>query len=143
MDTLNLNQAESASSPRIAIDVGVIVTDIEQALRFYRDLIGLQVVGEVTTSLIGKGRLVQLKHGQSLIKLLQMDKTPLQKSPTGLSVAFGYRYITLLVSNLETLMQKMAQHQVTIAIPITQLSYGATIAMVEDPDGNIVEFVKA
>ena len=81
MNTLNLNQPNSISSPRIAIDVGILVTDIEQALSFYRDLIGLQVVGEVTTSLIGKGRLVQLKHGQSLIKLLQMDKTPLQKSP--------------------------------------------------------------
>ncbi|MEO1352496.1 MAG: VOC family protein [Cyanobacteria bacterium J06635_15] len=142
MDVVNSTQTEPVSLPRIAIDVGVVVTNMEQALGFYRDLIGLQVVGEVTTSLIGKGRLIQLQHGQSLIKLLEMDQIPSHQSPTGIPTAFGYRYVTLLVSDIDAIMGKMEQHKVSVTIPITQLGNGTTIAMVADPDGNIVEFVK-
>ena len=69
-------QTAPASSARIAVDVGVIVTDMERSLGFYRDLLALPVVAEVTTSLIGKGRMVQLRHGASLIKLVEMDAAP-------------------------------------------------------------------
>ena len=127
---------------RVAIDVGVVVADMERSLHFYRDLIGLPVIAEVTTSLIGKGRMVQLKHGESLIKLLEMDEVPSARSLKGISKAIGYRYVTLLVSNLEEIATKLERAGVAIALPITQLGNGAKIFMVEDPDGNIVEFVR-
>ena len=57
-------------------------------------------------------------------------------------MAYGYRYITLLVSDIDTIMAKIKQRVITITLPATQLSNGAKIAMVEDPDGNIVEFVQ-
>ena len=126
---------------RVAIDVGIVVADLERSLRFYRDLIGLAVVAEITTSLIGKGRMVQLRHGESLIKLLEMDEAPTSRSPKGIATVFGYRYVTLLVSDLEAIATKLERAGVAIAIPVTQLSNGTEIAMFEDPDGNIVEFV--
>ena len=52
---------------RNGIDVGIIVSDNEASLQFYRDYLGLPVVNEVTTSLIGKGQMVQLQLGESLI----------------------------------------------------------------------------
>ena len=64
-------------SARIAIDVGIVVVDIARSLSFYRDRIGLPVVAEVQTTLIGKGRMVQLKYGESLIKLVQLNEAPL------------------------------------------------------------------
>ncbi|MDP1795001.1 MAG: hypothetical protein Q8K63_12780 [Acidimicrobiales bacterium] len=33
--------------------------------------------------------------------------------------------------------------QVTVAVPITELMPGVSLAIVEDPDGNWVEFVQA
>ena len=134
--------AAPAASVRIAIDVGVVVADMEQSLAFYRDLLGLPVVAEVTTSLIGKGRMVQLKHGASLIKLVQMEEPPSQQSPAGLTSAFGHRYITLMVTDLDAVMAKIEQGAVPIALPLTELGNGARIVMVEDPEGNIVEFVQ-
>lgn len=62
----NTQTASELSKSRIAIDAGVIVSDMETSLGFYRDIIGLQVIHELTTSLIGKGRMVQLEHGASL-----------------------------------------------------------------------------
>ena len=35
-------------SQRIAIDVGIVVTDMERSLSFYRDLLGLPVIAEET-----------------------------------------------------------------------------------------------
>lgn len=130
------------SSTRIAIDVGVIVSDLEQSLRFYQDLLELPMVAEATTSLIGKGRMVQLKHGQSLIKLVQLNDAPTRRNPSDISAAIGYRYITLLVDDIAEVMGKAEQMAVTISLPMTQLGTGSTIAMVKDPDGNIVEFVQ-
>ena len=127
---------------RIAIDVGIIVTDMAQSLTFYRDLIGLAVIAEVTTSLIGKGQMVQLQHGTSLIKLVALEQTPAAQSLTGIPTTIGYRYITLLVTDINKIMTKLAQNNVNITIPITELGNGTMIAMVEDPDGNIVEFVQ-
>ena len=127
---------------RIALDVGILVEDIERSLGFYRDLIGLPVVGEVMTSLIGKGRMVQLKYGESLIKLVELETPPPNANPEGLSTALGIRYITLLVADIEGVMGRLERAYTPISVPLTRLGHGAIISMVEDPDGNTVEFVQ-
>ncbi|MEL7508606.1 MAG: VOC family protein [Cyanobacteria bacterium J06554_1] len=129
-------------TPRIAIDVGLTVTNMERSLHFYRDLIGLTVVAEMTTTLIGKGRMLQLKHGESLLKLVELENIPPRQGSPGIGMGLGYRYITLLVSNIDKIMTKLEQETVAMVTPATQLNNGATIAMVTDPDGNIVEFVQ-
>lgn len=141
-DTENMTVSTLPEAPRIAVDAGILVTDMEQALTFYRDLLELAVIAEISTSLIGKGRMVQLQHGASLIKLVEMEQAPSQTSPSGLSSAFGYRYITLMITDMEAVIQKIEQANVPIALPLTPLGNGARIIMVEDPDGNIVEFVQ-
>ena len=135
-------QAAPTPSARIAVDVGVVVADMERSLGFYRDLLGLPIVAEVTTSLIGKGRMVQLAHGTSLIKLVEMDEAPSGGTSKGIPAVFGYRYITLLVADIEPFMTKIEQAEIPITLPLTELGNGAMIVMVEDPDGNIVEFVQ-
>ena len=138
-----MNTVNSMQTPtRIAVDVGIVVATMERALGFYRDLLNLPVVADVATSLIGKGRMVQLKHGESLIKLVELDQGPSAPQATGIAMALGYRYITLLVPDLDAVMTRMTQTAITIVLPVTQLSSGSTIAMVADPDGNIVEFVQ-
>ncbi len=130
------------SETRIAIDVGIVVNDMGEALGFYRDVIGLPVVAEVRTSLIGAGTMVQLSHGASLIKLLEMDEPPAVESPAGITGAYGHRYITLMVEEIDPVVSKLEQAGTPVAMDLTELGNGAKIIMVEDPDGNIVEFVQ-
>ncbi|MEL6247170.1 MAG: VOC family protein [Cyanobacteria bacterium J06627_15] len=127
---------------RMAIDVGIVVTDLERALSFYRDRVGLVVVAELSTSLIGKGRMVQLQHGTSRIKLIELAAAPLVAVPSDIAAALGYRYITLLIADVVGMIAKLTASGVTVVIPVTQLDNGAMIAMVKDPDGNVVEFVQ-
>ncbi|MEL6253977.1 MAG: VOC family protein [Bacteroidota bacterium] len=129
-------------APRIAVDAGLLVANMDESLAFYRDLIGLPLIAEITTSLIGKGRMVQLQHGASLIKLVEMEQPPSKTSPTGLSSALGYRYITLMITDMDAMMERIEQANIPIALPLTTLGNGAQIVMVEDPDRNVVEFVQ-
>ena len=130
------------SSARIAVDIGILVVDMERSLHFYRDILGMPVTGEVRTSMIGAGRLVKIEYGSSLIKLLQMDDAPTNYSPSGLTSAYGLRYITLLVDDIEQTVTRIEQSGQTITMPVTILGHGVKIAMVEDPDGNVIEFVQ-
>ena len=136
--------SDQGSGPalRIALDVGIVVTDMEKSLAFYRDLIGLPVIAEVRTSLIGAGTMIQLRHGSSLIKLLEMDEAPLARTETGIATTFGHRYVTFMVSDITIYEQKVKEANSPIAMALTELGNGAKIMMVEDPDGNIIEFVQ-
>ncbi|MBX2819051.1 MAG: VOC family protein [Rhodothermaceae bacterium] len=127
---------------RVALDVGIVVSDMDASLAFYRDLLGLPVIAEVRTSLIGAGTMVQLRHGASLIKLVQMDEPPGAKTETGITTTLGHRYVTLMVSDISYYGQKIKEAGSPVAMPLTELGNGAKIIMVEDPDGNIIEFVQ-
>ncbi len=55
----------------------------------------------------------------------------------------GYRYWTITVSNLAELVSACEEAGRTVVVPVTELRPGITIAIVEDPDGNWVEFLQA
>ena len=59
-----------------------------------------------------------------------------------ISQALGYRYITLLVENIEELLEKVTADGHVLAMTLTRLGNGTMIAMVSDPDGNVVELVE-
>ncbi len=135
-------KAENNPEARIAVDVGIMVSDMDQSLAFYRGVLGLTVVADIRTSLIGKGRMVQLQHGASLIKLVQMDESIQSETQTGITTTLGFRYITLMVDDIEAIVATLDAAGAPIALPLTELGNGAKILMVEDPAGNIVEFVQ-
>ena len=55
--------------------------------------------------------------------------------------ANGYRYWTISVSNLDEIVAKCEAAGYKVAIPVTTIRPGTSIAMIEDPDGNWVEFL--
>ena len=149
-DSIEETPNDTSAAPKRTLDVGIVVRDMTRSLAFYRDLIGLPVVsefriaqvGEPVLSRIGDGKMVWLAYRESLIKLVEMDAEPSERTPTGLSKAIGYRFITLPVSDIEALMTKAERAKVPVVVPIVEFADGVKISMVEDPDGNVVEFVE-
>jgi glyoxylase I family protein len=124
-----------------SIDLGIIVSNVDASLAFYRDTLGLTLVGE--TPLPGGGVMHRLMCGTSLIKLVvPASPPPAVAPPGGIQGATGYRYWTISVSNIEELVAECGAAGHKIAVPVTVLRPGVTIAIVEDPDGNWVEFVQ-
>ena len=126
---------------RSALDVGLLVADLEASLSFYLDLLGLEVRADVWTSLIGQGRMVQLQVGGSLLKLVQLAEAPSPAEP-GLPRRLGIRYITLMVADVVTCLERLERAGTEVTLPLTSLPDGTLIVMVLDPEGNTVELVQ-
>jgi catechol 2,3-dioxygenase-like lactoylglutathione lyase family enzyme len=122
-----------------AIDLGIVVRDLSAAVGFYRDLLGFEDEGE--TPMPGGGRMRRLRCGESLIKLVEPGQPPAaQAPPGGPGGATGYRYFTICASNLDEIAAACERAGRRVPVPPLALRPGVRILMVEDPDGNWVEF---
>lgn len=126
-----------------AIDLGIVIRDSEASLRFYRDTLGFEHVADIPMPLGGGGTMHRLNCGDTVVKLVRFDNLPPEANPPGgLVGASGYRYFTMIVSNLVEIMQSCREAGYKIAVSVREARPGVTIGMVEDPDGNWVEFVQ-
>jgi catechol 2,3-dioxygenase-like lactoylglutathione lyase family enzyme len=124
-----------------SIDLGIVVKDADAALGFYRDTLGFVEAGTMTMP--GGGTMYRLMCGQSMIKIVAPATAPAADNPPGgIPGAYGYRYWTISVSNIGALVEDCAAAGYTVVVPVRELRPGITIAIVEDPDGNWVEFLQ-
>jgi catechol 2,3-dioxygenase-like lactoylglutathione lyase family enzyme len=124
-----------------SIDLGIVVSDSEKALAFYRDTLGFKHEGDMP---MGGGTVMhRLMCGTSLIKVLSPGTPPAAKAPPGgIQGAYGYRYWTISVSNLDELAKACGDGGYNVVVPPREIRPGVRIAIVEDPDGNWVEFLE-
>ncbi|MEM7094228.1 MAG: VOC family protein [Actinomycetota bacterium] len=126
-----------------AIDIGLVVSDGEKALAFYRDLLGMDHEADTPMPLGGGGTMHRVRCGTALLKIVAFNDPPTTPSPPGgIPGALGVRYITIHAQNLEEIMAGCEEAGVPIVVPVSEIRPGTTIGMVNDPDGNIVEFVR-
>ena len=121
-----------------SLDIGVIVSDIKASLNFYQNTLGLEFVG-ITP--VWFGTMHRLRFGTSDFKLIEPKTVP-PKGAIGLEKQVGFRYVTFVVKNLSELCAELKGKRVEFTITEKEVRPGVRIAMVKDPDGNIVEFVE-
>lgn len=110
-------------------------------LAFYRDTLGLEVEGELP--LPGGGVMHRLKCGGSIIKIVVNGKEPpAEPPPGGIGGATGYRYWTITIDNLEQAVKTCRDAGYQVVVPVKEFRPGVSISIIEDPDGNWVEFVQ-
>ena len=138
---------------------GFNVSDMEQSLRFYRDLLGL----EVTTDIIFEGeifeqmtslkdpraRIVFLSNGDSrhLIELIQF-LTPIGDptvSPALNSV--GWTHLGMRVDDVEEFYNRLSELSVEFVNPPAIRSDAIyprpqKFCLMKDPDGNVIELIE-
>jgi catechol 2,3-dioxygenase-like lactoylglutathione lyase family enzyme len=114
-----------------SIDLGIITKDPEKMLAFYRDTLGLELIGELPMP--GGGTMYRLNCGTSVIKIVVHGKEPAAvAAPGGIAGATGYRYWTISVDNIEQSVKACEDAGYKIAVPVTEFRPGATISMIED-----------
>ena len=121
-----------------SLDLGVIVSDIKASLDFYQNILGLEFVGSVP---LWFGTMYRLRFGTSDFKLIEPKVVP-PRGAIGLENQLGFRYVTFVIENLSELCSDLKNIGIEFALPETTIRPGVRIAMVKDPDGNIVEFVE-
>ncbi|MEQ8858068.1 MAG: VOC family protein [Pseudomonadales bacterium] len=124
-----------------AIDLGIVTNDGAAAIKFYRDTLGFRQ--EPDTPFPMGGTMHRLWCGDSLIKIVVPDAAPeARPAGGGIAGATGYRYWTISVENLESLVEDCRSGGYRVRVEPREVRSGVTIAIVEDPDGNWVEFLQ-
>jgi len=121
-----------------SLDLGILVSDIKASLNFYQNTLGLKFVEQI---LSGFGTMYRLRFGNSDFKLIDPRSRP-QGGPIGIENQLGFRYVTFVVKNLSKLCTELQSKGIEFVVTEKEARPGVRIAMVKDPDGNIVEFVE-
>ena len=141
--------------------VGVCVRDMSESLKFYRDALGMKVIGEKLTDITEGGtqiaRLdnyalerntrhwVSLAYGEGLTPTLTLTSHPGEKADGGpiLLDQVGISHISFGVSDVASLANELEAKGYELAgsrESYTNASGDITSIYVRDPDGILVQF---
>ena len=126
---------------KAGFDLGIVTRNGDAMLEFYRDVVGLEFEATLVLEAIGIARMDRLRCNDSVLKLV----TPTSEVPAGpgggIAGCTGLRYFTLPVDDVGAAVADCQAAGAPVVWPPKQSRPGVTIAMVEDPDGNWVEFI--
>jgi catechol 2,3-dioxygenase-like lactoylglutathione lyase family enzyme len=133
--------------------VGISVASLERSLAFYRDLLGMKVVEEVTfkgeryeaiLALKGaRGRIAILKSGNLALELFEfVEPTPKPADRTRPVSDHGITHVAVEVDNIQALYDRLSAAGVSFHCPPIHFPACATATYARDPDGNVVEMLQ-
>lgn len=126
-----------------AIDLGIVTTNGDAMLAFYRDVLGFKHEGDIAMEHVGIKVMHRLWFGKSLIKIVVPVHDPgSSPAPGGIQGGSGYRYWTMTIENLDEILAAVEAAGQKVVWPRREIRPGVVIGMVEDPDGNWVEFIE-
>lgn len=132
--------------------VCIVVSQMQQSLRFYHDLLGFKIIKDTTegnqtiaTELglqqVKLRNVILLTPNHFELQLIQFYQPKSQKLATHKMNTIAYNHIGIGVKDINTAYQALKQHHIkTIAAPIIKKSSGYAIFFARDPDGNPIEF---
>ncbi len=126
--------------------------NLERALAFYRDLLGLEVVldggwpvgseaaDKITNLKDSSARLVMLKAGNAIIEIFQYESPPPKHGDPRRPVCdHGITHICLDVTDLESEYERLKAAGMTFHCPPQDLGAAIKTTYGRDPDGNVLE----
>lgn len=117
-------------------DIGIVVADLERVERFYTELLGLEKVADRSTTW---GPMVELAFAGSIVRLMQAEGAPAQTA-IGLDASTGIRYVTFDIDDFDAVIATCRENGVEFWLDVEPVR-DLRIAMVKDPEGNVVEFI--
>ncbi len=130
------------------VDVAVICSNFEESVRFYRDLLGLEValdieIPEATARgarLAPKGfRQLRLRAGETLIKLVEIESPP---KPRTLDFQAGVRWLTFIIEDVPGTVARLSAKGVRFVSEPVSAPDASFVVCAEAPDGLLIEFVQ-
>ena len=133
---------------------GIVVSDMERSLKFYRDLIGLKVVkdfsekGDYIDSILGLSgvhlRMVKLVTDDgSMIELLQYLSHPNQPPIKSGICDLGCSHVAFTVDNIDEEYRRLSEKGVKFnCAPYISPDGYAKVTFCHDPDGTSIELVE-
>jgi hypothetical protein len=131
----------AAKLAKQSLDAGLLTTQGDVAMRFYRDLLGFPEDGEVPFP--GIGIVKRLRCGDSILRILVLEKEPPHHASTdGFTSQSGLRYLTLTVENLQEIVDAVGLAGFPVPVPPRVLRPGVTVAQIADGLGTTIELMQ-
>jgi len=139
------------------IHIGMIVKDLEQSMKFYKDVVGMVQVditefsvdadfgkkSGLTDSLPIHVQVLKLGKGENATQLKLMtfgDKAQPQENEY-IHSHTGIQYITIMVNDLTPILERIKKHKVK-RLGDTPIAMGDNyFVLIQDPDGTFVELI--
>lgn len=145
---------------RTTIDLGVVVSDLDKAAKFYTDVVGFTEVPGFTvdakfckTAGLTDNKALNIrvfKLGEdetaTRLKLMELPETKPQKQGNDhIHSTLGFSYLTIFVSDLDAALERCEKAGVKPvtegdAVPLPGGGPGS-LTLVRDPDGNFIELI--
>ncbi len=122
-------------------DLGIVTTNGDEMLEFYRDVIGLEFETTLNMEALGIAAMHRVWANESLLKIVVPTKEVAPGTSGGMMGASGMRYFTLSVPNVQSALDACVAADTPIIWDRREVRPGVVVGMVEDPDGNWVEFI--
>lgn len=130
------------------VDIALVCSDFEHALHFYHELLGLEIVFEMTIPAQcahGAGlaprefRQVRLQAGKTLIKLMEIDSPPEERAD---DFQAGVRWLTFLIEDVPGTKAALEAKGVEFLSDPVPAPDARFIVCAKAPDGVLLEFVQ-
>ncbi|HEX9722253.1 MAG TPA: VOC family protein [Candidatus Paceibacterota bacterium] len=134
---------------------GIVTNDMEKALHFYRDLLGLQIKrdmqeeGEFIDTILGlkgvKVRTVKMvaQNGDTLVELLEYASHKGKKRENYEIFDLGASHVAFTVENVDEVYNKLRENGIRFTCPPKVSVDGkAKVTFCFDPDGVPIELVE-
>ena len=136
------NQVELVTAPADTdkIAIGLTVSDVERSRQFYREILALSEEKPEKVALLNGDSKYTFAAGKTQIKFWKGSGEGLPKHTGNITDALGFRYFTFMVKDVDAAASKLAERGAKIVIKPVDFGKIARIMMIEDPDGNWIEF---
>jgi catechol 2,3-dioxygenase-like lactoylglutathione lyase family enzyme len=127
--------------------VGHCVTDIDRAIRFYRDLLGFEVAWELNVPDEATGplldieapvglRAMYLRSGSFVLELLRFDRPDNPESAVRVFNEPGLTHLSMCVDDPAAVVAQVEQYGGSISRSMLPMA-----AIIRDPDGQLLELL--
>jgi len=130
------------------VDIAIVCSHFEESLRFYHELLGLEIVQDlqipdevaVGAVLAPRGfRHVRLRAGNTLIKLMDIPSPPPRRSD---KFSAGVRWLTFFVEDVPDTFKRLKADGVKFLSDPIAAPDAAGVVCAVDPDGVLIELVQ-
>lgn len=138
------------------IHIGVVVSDLDRAMDFYQNVMGMTKVnlydldGDFArrSGLSGgipfKVEVLKIADTPAAteFKLVSFGKQPEHPDQKWIQDDTGMQYITLMVNNLKPFLDRFADHNIPLLGETpTPINDSVSFVLIQDPDGNFIELI--
>jgi len=127
--------------PAIRFDhVAITVQDMERSVRFYRDLLGFDVLGQLLLN-EGSFKIVYLRSGGAHVELFEFRDHEAQTAVGVPDTVGGFKHLALQTDDVDGVAASLKAAGTEFTVEPLDAAGGVRLAFFRDPDGNLLELV--